>query len=512
MQEDVTKALELIKEAIGGGRKSVDSLNKAVTEGETVASSNLYGYDLQAPAKNIFPVFTPIRNELPRVAGNGAEATHWKRITALTGSGFSGAIGWVPEGQRTDRATWLAENKSATYVTIGEEAAYTFEAQSAAKGFMDADSDARLKCLQALMLKEESAIIGGNSSLTIARPTLTVSADGDDGSLSVTTYYAQVVPLSYEGYRYHKGVPIATGLTQSKTLYGSNGENYTLYSGLGRPSAEGNTGVDAGQSLVLSCAAVPGAVAYAWYAGTAQGQTHLQSITTINSVRLSTVTTSGQLVSALSDADRSFTSGLGFDGFLTVVSTVANGAYCNALATGTAGTGTFLTSGGRGNCEEVDTMLKYAWDNWQLGYDVLYVNAQELKNLSDCVLSSASAPLLRVNESAGQQPFGVVGGAGHIEWYFNPFHASGGIKMPVKIHPNLPAGTMLAWCKSLPTQYQNNNVPNPFEMHVRRDYYSVDFARVSRRFEFGNYCEEVLAPYVPWSVGVITNIGDGVNT
>ena len=40
-----------------------DSLSKAVT-----LATGLSAYDLQAPAKNLYPVITPLRNALPRVA------------------------------------------------------------------------------------------------------------------------------------------------------------------------------------------------------------------------------------------------------------------------------------------------------------------------------------------------------------------------------------------------------------------------------------------------------------
>jgi hypothetical protein len=60
--------------------------------------TGLTAYDLQAPAKNLYPVNTPIRNSLPRTPGIGP-ATNWRAVTGITGSGFD-SMGWVPEGQR----------------------------------------------------------------------------------------------------------------------------------------------------------------------------------------------------------------------------------------------------------------------------------------------------------------------------------------------------------------------------------------------------------------------------
>jgi hypothetical protein len=96
-----------------------------------------------------------------------------------------------------------------------------------------------------------------------------------------------------------------------------------------------------------------------------------------------------------------------------------------------------------------------------------------------------------------------------VGFYFNPFAMDGGIKIPIKIHPTLPAGTILGWCENLPSQYLSNNVPNVAEVKVRQDYYQLDWPLRTRAQEFGVYAEEVLAVYAPFAMGVITNIANG---
>ena len=62
-----------------------DSLAKNVT-----ISTGLTAYDLQAPAKNLYPTITPLRNSIPRVARlNPGDAAHWRSIFSTTGSGFA---------------------------------------------------------------------------------------------------------------------------------------------------------------------------------------------------------------------------------------------------------------------------------------------------------------------------------------------------------------------------------------------------------------------------------------
>ena len=153
-----------------------ESLAKNVT-----VSTGLTAYDLQAPAKNLYPTITPLRNSLPRVARlNPGDAAHWRSIFATIGSGFD-AMGWVPEGQRSASMSYSATSITLPYVTLGEEDTVTFEAEAAAQGFEDINATATLRILQKTMRKEETALLGGNTSLalgTAGAPALTVSGTG----------------------------------------------------------------------------------------------------------------------------------------------------------------------------------------------------------------------------------------------------------------------------------------------------------------------------------------------
>ncbi len=91
------------------------------------------------------------------------------RSTRIIGSGFD-AMGWVPEGQRSGQMSYSTSSKSATFVTIGEEDAATFEAISAGREFEDIQARMTFRLLQKMMLKEEMAILAGNASLLLGTP------------------------------------------------------------------------------------------------------------------------------------------------------------------------------------------------------------------------------------------------------------------------------------------------------------------------------------------------------
>ena len=477
-----------------------NSLKKGVT-----ISSGLVAYDLQAPAKNLYPVITPLRNSIPRVRRLApGDAARWKQVNSLTGSGFD-AMGWIPEGQRSGTMSYSTSTKSASYVTIGEEDYLTFEAEAAAQGFEDENSMVTLRLLQKMMRKEEIGLLAGNASLALGTPTApTLSASGSGATLPSLTYSVIVVALTLEGW---KNSSLAVGIATSQTITGADTKTFTLKGGSSNKSSNATQAITLGQTLFASTPVISGAVAYAWFVG-AVGSETLQAITTINSVAISAPLAGSRQAATAITADSS-TNSLAFDGLLTQSLNPSNMAYVNSLATGTAGTGTTLTATGRGSVVEIDTMLQAMWDNYRISPTVIYVNSQELKNITNKVLGTGSSSLLRYSKDfTDGAPYAAIAG-GTIEFYFNPYSSGGGVKMPIKVHPDLPAGTIIAYAENLPAWYQNNEVPNVAEVLTRRDYYRMDWPVRTRQREYGIYAEEVLAVYATFGLGVINNIANG---
>jgi hypothetical protein len=475
-----------------------DSLAKNVT-----ISTGLTAYDLQAPAKNLYPTITPLRNSIPRVARlNPGDAAHWRSIFGTTGSGFD-AMGWVPEGQRSASMSYTAMPITLPYVTLGEVDTVTFEAEAAAQGFEDINATATLRILQKTMRKEETALLGGNTSLALgaaSAPALTASGTG--ATLPAATYSVIVVGLAFEGYR---NSSLAGGVAATKTITGNDGNTYTLNGGSSMRSPNVTQAVTFGQTLLATAPIIIGAVAYAWYVGAAGSET-LQAITTINSAAFSAPLVSGQQAATVITADNSRNPGLAFDGLLTDGFNPATASFVQWLASGPAGTGTFLTPSGRGSIAEIDNMLLQMWNNYRLSPTVIYVNAQEQKNITSKCLTNASGPLVRYNVDASQSAPYEFTASGVVRWYYNPFT---GTEIPMPVHPDLPPGTILAYCERLPAWYQSNETPNVAEVLTRRDYYRVDWPVRTRRREFGVYTEEVLAIYASFGIGILTNIGNG---
>ncbi len=492
MNQVIEETFALVK-----GLQANDDLAKTISQ-----ASGLTAYDLQAPAKNLYPFLAPLRHVIPRVGNGTGTATNWKEVQAIIGSGFD-AMGWVPEGQRSGAMSYTTANKSANYVTIGEEDAATEEAIAAAQGFENLRATMSFRLLQKALMKEEMGILGGNTSMALGTPgTPTLSASGSGATLPAATYYVRVVAMTIEGYNNY----LKAGVVPSQTtVTGADGETYTVNGGSSNLSAEADQAVTLGQTLFCSVAAIQGAVAYAWFVSTSTGTEILQAVTTINSTTFAVALATGTQNISTFTADFSANT-TAFDGLLTNALKSGSGAYVNSLATGTAGTGTGLTSSGRGSINEIDTMLETMWNSYRLSPTVLYVNAQEARNITTLALSNSSGPLVRyeVAQSGGYQ----LTASGTIEWYYNPFQLNAGQRIPLKIHPYLPPGTIIGWAENLPVQYQSNEVPNVAEVKTRRDWYEVDWPLVTRKREVGVYAQEVLAVYAPFAMGVITNIAN----
>ena len=499
MNSITQESLELVKGALA---RPNEALAKSIS-----TATGLLAFDLQAPAKNLFPFVTPIRNVMPRVGGGTGTATNWRQVSALIGSGFD-AMGWVPEGQRSGQMSYSTASKSATFVTIGEEDAATFEAISAGRQFEDIQARMTFRLLQKMMLKEEMAILGGNASLMLGTPaTPTLSASGAGGALPAATYFVKVAALTLEGYQ---NSSVAGGVATTKTVTGADGKTFALSGGSSAISGETSQPVTTGQTLFCSVAPVQGAVAYAWYISTSTGSETLQAISTINSLAVSSPLLTGNQPQSAITVDNSANPAYAYDGLLTTALKPGSNAFVNIMATGTAGTGTALTASGRGSVVEIDTMFQKMWDNFHLSPTVLYVNSQELKNITTKVLSNASGPLLKFDTPAdGSAGEYQLTASGVVQYYYNPFAINGGLRIPIRIHPKVPPGTVIGWAENLPIQYQSNEVPNVAEIKARQDYYQIDWPIVTRQRQVGVYAEEVLAVYAPFAMGVICNIANG---
>ena len=459
-------------------------------------ATGLTWYDLQAPAQQLFPVITPLRNKIPRVAGQGGTATHWK---AVTGINTASLRGFVPEGKRNGAVTTTVVDKSATYKSAGLEDTVTFEAELAGLNFEDIRARTAQRLLWALMIEEELNILGADNGVALGTPTApTVVVVDGGGTVLDDTYDTRVVALTLHGYL---ASSVAGGLAGLVSVTAVDGDTFTYGGGSSQKSANGTTGVIANgddSSIRLSTPVIAGAVAYAWFVGPNGGDVVLQAITMINSVELASLGTGTQNVTAIT-ADNSQNT-LAFDGILYQAWTSGSNAYIVNQATGTPGVGTPLTADTVGGITEINTLFKSLWDNYRLSPTTIYANAQEVDNITKKVLGATAVTMPFL---AGTD----VDGGIRVKALLNRFAMGASPMVPLELHPYVPAGLLLAATERLP--YPVTSIPNVMEMKLRRDYYQMEWPLRRRQYETGVYFDGVLAHYFPPSVGIIANIGNG---
>jgi hypothetical protein len=477
-----------------------EALAKAWTQSAS-AISGITAYDLEGPAKHLYPVLTPLRNRIPRVGGGLGIQANWRAVTGININSISAG---VSGGNRGGVITAATADYTAAFKGLGLEDYVTFEAQYAAKTFDDVRALAVTGELQSLMIQEERAILGANGAAvalaTTSTPTVVAAATG--GALADAAYNVFVVALTLEGYLNSSvagGVPAAVSRTNadsSTDAYGG-GSGQKSAVGSGTVSASGGAG-----SLTATTAWKTGAVGYAWYWGTA-GNELLGAITSINSILITATATGTQNISAMPSSDNG-KNNLLFDGLIYQALKSGSNAYVATQPTGTAGTGTPLTSDGAGGIVEIDTALRYFWDTWRLSPSCIIVSSQEALNIGKKVLTGSSAFAGRFVFQVEQ---GMLAGGIMVREYLNKFSLGGAKSIPLELHPNMPPGTILFYTDVLP--YPMSGVPTVTRMLTRQEYFQIEWPLRSRKYEFGVYCDEVLQCYAPFSLGLIQNIGNG---
>jgi len=490
-------AQKAVRDAMIATQKSANpELAKAFSQASS-AVSGITAYDLEAPAKLLYPVLTPLRNETPRVSGKGGIQANWRAITGVNTSGVALGVGG---GNRGGVISTSTQDYTAAYRTIGLEDYATFEADFAAEGFDDIKALTVEGLLRSVMIGEEKMILGGNNSLALGvTPTPALATSTTGGTLAAGTWSVVCVALTLDGF---STASVSGGVLGAVARTNADG-SVDNYGGGSAQKSTNATQVTTGATSTISAtvASVKGAFAYAWFWSTTVGSEVLGAISTINSVVISAAATGTQLSSALSgDNSRN---PLAFDGLLSMCSQSLN-SYFASQATGTAGIGTPLTSDSAGGIVEIDVALKSFWDNYRLTPDTIWVNSQEALNISKKIVAGSSTAAQRFVFNSEQ---GMVAGGIMVRSYLNRFSMDGAAEIPVRIHPNIPPGTILFTTKRLP--YPLSNVANVLQVRARRDYYQIEWPMRSRKYEYGVYSDQVLQNYFPPAFGVITNIANG---
>jgi hypothetical protein len=492
-------------------------------------ATNLLWYDLRPIVQMLYPYreLIPRISRLPRVAADGGNAFHWKRITGVN---VNGASSGVSEGNRGARIAISEQDLTAAYKTLGYESSVTFEARLGARNLSpEALGISVQSALRSLMIDEEKILINGNATVALGvTPTPSLAAGtvtGLTGSFSGGTVYVICVALTgmgYLGYSPYNSVTNTGGVLGQVTKMNADGSTDTYGGGSAQPSVENSVGTSSTQVVTATVTTVPGAFAYAWFVGSATGAEYLAGITPSNQAIFTKypATTNqpiGNLKVGASYADNSVDQ-LIPDGILsqvfgqvtgpapgTIMSTnpllpsgvsfTSGGSIVYNMAAGNTG----LTIQGS-NFLEIDAVLRAAYDQYKIGFDRILISATDVLDTFGAMLGQAStANGFRLWFDADQETGRIIAGR-RVTSYLNKFFNN---TLDVEVHPYVPPGTILFWSDRSP--YELSGVANLLEAHVRQDYYQIQWPWKSRRYEYGVYCDETFPCYFTPAFAAITN-------
>lgn len=209
-----------------GLQKLVSELNSAFSQVDALKNftltsplaSGFVPFDLVAPSRLIYPVYTPLRNKLPRVQGQGT-SRRVKVMTGISGSqtGGQGVIDIsIPElvSGSSITGTWplnlpgagaqTAVDLNVPYQFFGLTESLSWLSQFAGQGFEDLSALANLVLLQEFMLAEEYAMIAATPAAlaTPGTPTVAVRTAGSNETAmtGATSHFSvKVTAVNYYG-------------------------------------------------------------------------------------------------------------------------------------------------------------------------------------------------------------------------------------------------------------------------------------------------------------------------
>ena len=522
------KFLDAMEQRLGSTLSKSDTISQA---------TNLLWYDLRPIVQMLYPYqeLIPRISRLPRVAADGGNAYHWKRIVGVN---VNGASSGVSEGNRGARIAISEQDMVASYKTLGFESSVTFEARLGARNLSpEALGISVQSALRSLMIDEEKILINGDAGLPLGitpTPTLVAGAvSGLTGAFSSGTVYVMCVALTgmgYLGYSPYSSTTNTGGVLGQVTKVNADGSSDTYGGGSAQPSAEASVGTTGTNCVTATVTAVTGAFAYAWFVGSATGAEYLAGITPSNQAIFtkypssSTAQPIANLKVGANYQDNSV-DGLIPDGILaqifgtilgpapgtamstnpvlpTGISLSASGSVVYTMASGNTG----LTLDGS-NFVEIDNVLRAAYDQYKIGYDRILISAADVQNTFGAMLGQAStANGYRMFFDADKETGRIVAGR-RVTSYLNKFFNN---TLDVEVHPYVPPGTIIFWSDRSP--YELSGVANLLEAHVRQDYYQIQWPWRTRRYEYGVYCDEVFSCYFTPAFGVITNINPTTGT
>lgn len=471
-----------------------DSLGKNITLTSPLATG-LVPFNLVAPSRLIYPVYSPFRNKLPRTQGQGT-SYRAKVITGISGSQTGSSGGQfvdiaIPElvSGGSSMSNWPLNlpasgnqdsvDLSVPYKFMGLSENVSWLAQFSGQGFEDVSALANLILLQEMMLNEEAQIIAATSTALATPSTPTATARTPNagetaitGTITNSTVDIKVTAANWYGETAPSSVVAVTGVT---------------------------TGTDVIDVTIIP---VAGALWYNIYAtvGTSPG-TYFRMVANVGGLNYTlqgALPTTGAGIPA---ADTGTYSPYRFEGLIPTIAGHSQGGS-NVYPSGWQGGYVNQSVGDTLKISNINTALKGLWDGpnaYRADPAELVGEGGDIMRLSNDIVQSGASTNYRLFVQESDVP-GVRAGAAVSE-FVNPVTRS---IVRIMVHPWFPQGTVLFMSYTLPFAW--SNVANAWEMNMVQDYISIGWPVIDATFRYSAFTYGALAGNSPQYSGIMQGI------
>jgi len=478
----------------------------------TLTSPNATGFvpfDLVSPSRLLYPVYSPLRNKIPRTPGQGV-ARQEKVVTAISGSGQNAApalritqtelMGGSLSGNwplsLPGSGTQISENIDVPYRYWGMTEALSWLSQFASQGFEDLSALANLILLQEFMLAEEYADLFATSHApsapVVVSATLRAKGAGETAITgSGTNVYVAVTATNAYGETTISNVVQAAGTYATGTQVAdvviagvpSGTTAFNVY-------AAGAASAPAAAGLFLKARGV-GGVKF-----TVQGALPTTGAAPASNTGTHAATDQEGLISVLSGnaSDGSmYPTNWGAGYYNNAVGDTLNSNVLNA-ACGGLWSGTNAATG----------MQAFKADPSEL-----IAEGSDIQRVSDDILAKGSNGAYRINIQ--QSEVGSVRDGAAVSEFQNPITRS---VIKFMVHPWMSQGTALLMSYTLPMAW--SNVSNVVEKVVVQDYLSISWPVIDASFRYSMFMYGALVFNAPQYCGLLqglqTKDGNGSST
>ena len=477
-------------------RAAMADTTRAIT-----TATGIIGYELEAPAKVIVPVITPLVNMLPRRKGSSIDVVHWKAITS-----FDTARNWgtLADGGTPAQVTYQVASMQNTIQTLSLMNAVSFQAQWRGRS-LEADVRARrtAELLYQLKITEERWLLGASAYLMVPpKPLLATTTTG--GAVTANTYWVQVTAIDAQGETTPSAAVsvVTTGATSTitVTIYTvPNATGYNVYIGTGatqpangamfiQPSISGNA--NAPQPAIGAVVTLQDGLTK-MPSGEVQPAYFTVTLT-------AAVATTGANPPAANTAKTIVDGGgnvLMWDGIIAQAinnQSTANGATLGAQVAQPAGANGVLA------LSDIDNLLAAMYLQAAGDPDYIIMNPLDNVRLTNLVVGAGQLRYV-VQSTAGDQ--GDLTAQYRVTRYLNK---STGKEMPIILDRYCPQGTMVFLPMSVP--FPVPEIGAAVEIETNQEYWGVDFAITDSNFKFADYLDSTVKVYFLGGLGVLRGI------